>query len=288
MFDFAAAAPHPALQQSPEFASALAYTGRAPLKLSDGTLALQRGPLLMLPRYQAPARVLPDILVNQRRPVLLNPDFRDPDIEKIGAVPLIGPATTAELSLTGDLRAQLHQKWRNRLKHAEMQNLRVTRQNMPIDPAHWLLSADAAQQRTRRYRSWPAPLNCAFAKANPGQAKLFTAFAGKTPLAGLLLLRHGSVATYQIAHTTARGRHHSAQNLLLWCAMTWAARKDMQRLDLGLISTEDAPGLARFKLGTGAKPRKLGGTWIWWPPLGKTLRPLAAWDAKLMRDDWTG
>lgn len=282
MFDFAAIAPLPALQQSPEFAAALTLYGRAPLQLPNSTIALQRGPLLMLSRCQTPAGDLPEILASQRRPVLLNPDQPDPDIAQIGAVPLISPATIAELHLTGDLRSGLHQKWRNRLKHAEAQNLRATRQNMPVDPAHWLLSADAALQKARRYRNWPAALTCAFARANPSHAKLFTAFAGKTPVAGLLLLRHGSVATYHVAHTTARGRHHSAQNLLMWQAMTWAARKGVQRLDLGLISTEDAPGLARFKLGTGARMRQLGGTWLWWPRLGRTLRPLAALDAKLM------
>ncbi|MBO9453197.1 GNAT family N-acetyltransferase [Tropicibacter sp. R16_0] len=288
MFDFAASAPLPALQQSPEFAAALTRFGRSPLRLDDGTLALKRGPCLMLSRFQTKVRDLPTLLAGMHLPILLNPDYSAPDLSQIGALPLVSPATCAELDLTGDLRAGLHQKWRNRLKQAERQNLRVTRQNMPIDPRHWLLREDANRQRQRRYRNWPAALTSAFAETNPGKAKLFTAFADKIPIAGLLLLRHGPVATYHVAHTTARGRHHSAQNLLLWTAMTWAARKGGQRLDLGLISTEDAPGLARFKLGTGANPRKLGGTWIWWPPLGKTLRPLAAWDAKLMRDDWTG
>lgn len=288
MFDFAASPPLPALQQSPEFAAALTRFGKTPEHLADGTLALSRGPVLMLSRYGSRSRDLPGLLQGKRQLVLLNPDRPDPDLSRIGAVPLISPATVAELNLTGNTRANLHQKWRNRLCHAEKQNLRVTRQNMPVDPVHWLLRADTSQQRTRRYRNWPAALTCAFAEANPGQAKLFTAFAGETPVSALLLLRHGPVATYHIAHTTARGRHYSAQNLLMWQAITWAARKGVVRFDLGLVSTEDAQGLARFKLGTGAKLRPLGGTWIWWRPLGKTLRPLAALDAKLMSSGWTG
>ncbi len=288
MFDFAAARHLPALQQSPEIAAAITRYARAPLQLADGTLALKRGPLLMLSRYQISARALPALLKGNYGPVLLNPDFVDPDLSQIGALPLVSSTTCAELDLTGDLRGRLRQKWRNRLKRAEQHRLRVTRQNMPPDPRHWLLAEDATGQRQHRYRNWPTTLTCAYAETNPGHAKLFTAFADKSPIAGLLLLRHGSVATYHIAHTTAQGRHLSAQNLLLWHAMIWAARKGIQRLDLGLISTEDAPGLARFKLGTGAQMRRLGGTWIWWPPLGRTLRPLAALDAKLMRGDWTG
>ena len=84
-------------------------------------------------------------------------------------------------------------------------------------------------------------------------------------------------------HTTAAGRAVSAHTLLLWQAADWLASKGHDRLDLGLINTEDAPGLARFKLGAGACARPLGGTWIWWPPLGRTLRPLAALDRRLMR-----
>ncbi|WP_164658638.1 GNAT family N-acetyltransferase [Tropicibacter sp. Alg240-R139] len=288
MFDFAATDPLPALQQSAEFAAALVRFGRAPKYLADGSVAMKRGPLLMLSRYQTKTQDLPKVLAGFRGPILLNPDRFDPDLSQIGALPLFSPATCAELDLTGDLRARLHQKWRNRLKQAEQQNLRVARQNMPTDPHHWLLKEDAHRQRHRGYRNWPAALTCAFAERNPGQAKLFTAFVGKSPVAGLLLLRHGSVATYHVSHTIAQGRHLCAQNLLMWQAMTWAARKGLQRLDLGVISTEDAPGLARFKLGTGAQMRRLGGTWLWWPPLGRTLRPLAALDAKLMSGDWTG
>jgi len=123
--------------------------------------------------------------------------------------------------------------------------------------------------------------------ANPGQAKLFTAFDGRDPVAQMLFLRHGGGATYHIGHTTGRGRALSAHNLLLWNAMCWLAAKGHRRLDLGLISTDKAAGLARFKLATGATARALGGTWLWWPPLGRALRPLAALDRRAMLSRWT-
>ncbi|MEX0366202.1 MAG: GNAT family N-acetyltransferase [Ruegeria sp.] len=284
----------PPLQQSPEFAAALRAIGRPPLPLPDGTLALRRRicglPVTMLARSRPCPNALPDLLKEaglQNTLLVLSPDDPTRDLAHLGAVPVMSPATLAELDLTGDLRANLRGKWRNRLVHAEKQNLRVTRQNMPLDPAHWLFKEATAQQRQRGYRSWPTDLTLAYARENPGQAKLFTAFAGKTPVAAMLFLCHGRAATYHIGHTTARGRHHSAHTLLMWEAMRWLARKGHHRLDLGLISTEDAPGLARFKLGTGAQARPLGGTWLWWPRLGKTLRPLAALDARLMQSGWT-
>ncbi len=290
MFDAPPPATSSALQQSPEFAATLRDIGRPPRVLDDQTLAFHRRlpigiRLAVLSRAQVNIDTLPGSIRRaglHRTPLIINPDTPTPQLSEIGAVPLVSPVSVADLDLTGDLRAQLHQKWRNRLTYGESQSLRMTRQNMPLDPKHWLLTATQAQQRARRYKTWPVPLTLAYAQANKGQAKLFTAFADTTPVAAILILCHGDSATYHLGHTTARGRHHCAHNLLMWEAMVWLARKGHRNLDLGLISTEDSPGLARFKLGTGARPRRLGGTWGWWPILGQTLRPLAAMDTKLM------
>jgi len=301
MFDASPnALPPPALQQHPNFIAALRACGQAPLVL-DGPapLSLLRQtlwrclPLAMLVRGSIPsAPHLADSLISaglRRTPILISPDHPAPELAHIGAVALVSPASVAEIDLRLPVetrRAALHQKWRNRLTVVDSRlranALRLTRQNMPIDPNHWLLQAEAQQQRRRGYQSWPASLTLAYAAENPGQAKLFTVFQGRDPIAAMLFLRHGRGASYHIGHTTARGRAASAHTLLLWHAANWLAAKGHDRLDLGLINTEDSPGLARFKLGAGAHARALGGTWIWWPPLGRALRPLAALDRRLM------
>ncbi|MFD3189682.1 GNAT family N-acetyltransferase [Sedimentitalea sp. HM32M-2] len=293
MFDLT---PHdpapPALQQYPGFAAALRACGRAPLILDgdEPLLVLRRRfrgglrlAMLSRARMDDPADCLARLRQAGlgRSAVILSPDTPCPDLAQQGALALMTPASVAELDLTPDRdrrRAALHQKWRNRLKHAETGPLRVTRQNMPADPGHWLLVADALQQRRRGYRGWPAALTAAYAAENPGMAKLFTAFDGKTPVAAMLILRHGAGATYHIGHTDAAGRRMSAHNLLMWHASCWLAARGHTRLELGLIDTRHATGLARFKLGTGAHLRRLGGTWGWWPPLGRVLAPLAALD----------
>lgn len=288
--------PHRALQQTPEFARALRACGQPPLVLGGmkDTLVLHRrftggftAAMVNRASIAKPLRLL-EMLQEQglaRTPVILSPETPAPELARCGAVPLMSPAHAALLDLSGDpgqRRAALHQKWRNRLKHGESQGLRLTRQNLPNDPGHWLFQADARQQTVRRYRSWPLGLTLAFAKENKGQAKLFQAFDGTEPVAAILILTHGTGATYHIAHTTGRGKRLSAHNLLLWEAASWLAAKGVTRLDLGLVNTEDAPGLARFKLGTGARLHRLGGTWGYWPPLGRLLRPLAALDKRLM------
>ncbi|NSY37020.1 GNAT family N-acetyltransferase, partial [Leisingera sp. ANG59] len=283
------------LQQSPEFARALKACGQEPLTL-DGTMVLQRRlpgglRLAMVNRadLSSPAPLMSALRTSglHRAPLILSPESPAPHLARLGAVPLVSPAHAALWDLTGNpdqRRAALHQKWRNRLKHGEVQNLRLTRQNLPHDVRHWLFRADAKQQSARGYRSWPIGLTLAYARENRGQAKLFQAFEGKEPVAAILILTHGSTATYHIAHTTARGKQLSAHPLLLWEAANWLAAKGICRLDLGLINTEDAPGLARFKLGTGAHLHRLGGTWGFWPPLGRILSPLARLDCGLMGD----
>ncbi|TNJ44025.1 GNAT family N-acetyltransferase [Phaeobacter sp. B1627] len=285
----------PALAQSPHFVAALRHAGQAPLLLDrlQDMVVLRRTicglPCAMVNRADLvkPARLL-EILQEEglrRTPVILSPERPVPELARLGALPLMTPASVGTLAIhqnREDRRAGLEQKWRNRLSHAESQALRITRRNMPLSPDHWLLRADAAQQRRRRYRSWPVALTLAYAEANPGCAKLFEAFDDHERVAGILVLTHGEGATYHIAHSTERGKDLSAHNLLMWTAMDWLASKGIRQLDLGVINTEDAAGLARFKLGTGATVETLGGTWLFWPPLGRCLAPLASIDLNLM------
>ncbi len=290
MFDLGSAAVMPrtlkrtetirALPQSTEFSRAQQMLGQSPMRLDrvQDMLVLRRKvwglPVAMINRAELhkPARLL-EILQEEglrRTPVILSPERPVPELARLGAL---------DRALR---RSELEQKWRNRLSHAETQALRITRQNMPMAPDHWLLRADAAQQKRRRYRSWPTALTLAYGEANRGAAKLFEAHEGRETVAGILVHTHGDGATYHIAHSTDRGRGLSAHNLLIWNAMEWLASKGIRQLDLGVINTEDASGLARFKLGTGARLERLGGTWLYWPPMGRRLAPLASIDLNLM------
>lgn len=203
--------------------------------------------------------------------MLLNADGIDAhDLRVAGFWPLMTPATLALLPLDQPvrMRAAMQQKWRNRLNRAETAGLRIERRPLD-DPDHWLLQAEVAQARARGYRGWPPAFSAAFAAANPGAAQVFQARRGSERLAGLVILHHGTMATYHIGHSTAAGRAANAMNLLLWQAMQWLSAQRVGMLDLGTIDTQDAPGLARFKLGTGAAVHRLGGSWLWHPWLAR-------------------
>lgn len=211
--------------------------------------------------------------------VLLSPDQPGNWLRDIGAIRVARPVQVADLPLSRDpdtMRRAMHQKWRNRLRHAERQGLRVTTSAMSPDPNHWLLTADVIQAQARKYRGWPTALTLAWTQVAPGQTLYLEARDRKEPVAALLFLLHGTSATYHIGHTTDRGRASSAHNLLMWHAMQKLGRSGYQSIDLGRLHA-DTPGLNRFKLESGAVARELGGTWLYWRPMSRLLaRPRKA------------
>ena len=235
---------------------------------------ISRGPIWRsMPDVQALAHSLSGL----GKPVLLNAEDAAPqDLCRAGFLNLMSETTIARLHLGPDLRAQMHQKWRNRLRKAETLPLRVKSVAFPPDPGHWLLQAEIKQRQIRKYRGWPPAFAVAFTKANRGQAKLFVAMSKRQPVAGMLFLKHGRMATYHLGHSTPMGRAMNAHTLLLAHAAEFLARTGIEVLDLGAIDTERAPGLARFKLGTGAQAHKLGGTWLYTRKLAPIARGLQA------------
>lgn len=188
-----------------------------------------------------------------------------------GGVKLVEGAELAMVSLssTQAMKSRLHQKWRNQLRKAERSDLKVICQPLNAADHKWFLDAEMEQQRARRYRSYPTQFLLAYAAANKGDAQVYSAFKDGEPVAAMLMLRHGPMATYQAGVTTAAGRAHCAHNLLLWNMMCGLHKEGGTILDLG--RTDLSPGLRRFKLGTGAMTEQLAGTY--WMPFWAARRP---------------
>jgi len=272
MFDEALAPRSHPLMQDPAFAAALRLCGQAPVQLSGGLTVLQRRvagvPLAMLPRAIPPpdlSRQLEEVGLH-RRPLILSPERPCP---LPFAVRLAGSRVRAVLTLDEDaaaLRARLHPKWRNQLGAAEGRSVRVIRTRLPADPDSPVLATETAQSRARGYANWPVALTAAFAAVAPRQTHLFQAIANGDVVAHMLFLTHGSGATYHIGHITPRGKAVCAHNLILWEAARHLARLGCCHLDLGILD-DSTPDLNRFKLRTGARQQKTGGTHLIWRPL---------------------
>ena len=246
------------LQQSPNFARALTAYG-APVASSHPVILHRKfGPL---GRVAFASRAAPDAVADT--PVrILNGETPCPRAyRRAGFRQIITASHIAEWDLTQpDLRRTLHGKWRNQLRKGERNGLRI-REAPWEGRAHPMFQSAEALAHKRRYRNYPPLLLSAYAQMNPSDTVIFEAYDRGTLVAACLTLRHGKTATYQTAWANATGRALQAPRVVLFAAAQQMSTLGHDTLDLGVVETDHAPGLARFKLGTGADVRPLGGTW---------------------------
>ncbi|MBS1303712.1 GNAT family N-acetyltransferase [Loktanella sp. SALINAS62] len=272
------AAPPLALMQSPQMMRTLRALGRdariVPLDDAGQVAVIQRrvGPVSV--RFASRGPVFdPHTSTGQRIAALkalrlhvLNANGgTEPMCHAAGFRQVMTPATVAILPLCSDRDAQLVQtrgKWRNAARQAQRSGLVIRQAALRADSHNWLFDVDRAMARARGYRNLPAAVVTAYATSNPGLAQLFTAHIGAVPVAAMLMLLHGTTATYQIGWSDTAGRRHSAHHALLLHAADALRACGVLQLDLGTLDTINSPGLARFKLGCGAQALRLGGTWI--------------------------
>jgi hypothetical protein len=228
---------------------------------------ITRGPVwLGEPGTAERAAVLRRLRAGLMGPLLCNlPEAEDCEAAaEAGLAHLMTPGSVALLRTGPGLRDGMHGKWRNRLRAAERANLTV-RIAPPVPTSmEWLFRVDSAQQKSQRYRALPAVFTRAWHRVDPEGVVMLTAELDDEMVAAMLFLKHGTSATYHIGWTGPAGRAVSAGNLLLARAAERLCEMGVESVDLGLLDTETAPGLARFKLGMGAQPLTMGGTWIGW------------------------
>jgi hypothetical protein len=232
--------------------------------------AVLRGPVWLDADAAEKRAVLRSLLARwpkrRYRFLLVQPDAgAAPELAELGLRRVMTGSSTSWLDLRRDpeaMRKALDGKWRNQLRRAEEARL-------AIDQAHggkhvaWLLDKDQAQARARRYRGLGAALIQDIVAASARDSVLsLTAKLGVEPIAGVLLLRHGAAATYQVGWSGEAGRERHAHNLLLWRGALELRRRGVSWLDLGGVETTHAEGIARFKLGLGGGVTTLAGTYV--------------------------
>ncbi len=232
---------------------------------------LARGPVWLRPPPPDLARRAMRALATSLGGAALTLPIVTPETPQPGVLPLMTGQSLAELPLSKDtdaMRAALHGKWRNRLVRAEQSGLRVSRDIPSPAGLQWLLDREGEQRQTRGYAGLPDAFLDAWRQADlEAGLRLYTARLRGRSVAAMLFLDHAPGVTYHIGWSSRRGRNVSAHNLLLWRAARDFGAAGRLRLDLGTLDTVTAPGLARFKLGTGASVRRLGGAGLCWPGL---------------------
>jgi hypothetical protein len=199
-------------------------------------------------------------LARHAGPVVATPEEA---VAGLGLVPLVTPRHHALWDITpapGALRAAMDPRWRHALARAERAGPRIGRNRQGALAA--LIAAEGDQRRARGYRALPATFTRAFAE---GDARAVTVLDwrqdGRTE-AAIALLHHGSVATYHLAWAGPKARAAGLHRVMLWQAALSLRTAGVRRIDLGDVNSESAPGLALFKLGTGAALHRLGAT-VW-------------------------
>lgn len=265
------------LMQHPLFAATLARLGAAP-----DCIETPDGPVILTLRRLGPLRIAAAL----RAPPLSEPALRllrghglrlcEPEPEAAAALRGAGfrqvmtAAHIAELDLTGsaaDRRARMARKWRGHLNRAGRAGLALRDMAFHGAAADWLIAREGAMRAARRYRALHPDFARAWAAADPRAARLFVAYLDGSPVAAMLMLRHGRRATYHMGWSGPKGRSVSAHHLLLAHAAGWLAERGTTRLDLGTVDSLGNPGLAAFKTGSGSSIRALGGSWLAIPGL---------------------
>lgn len=226
--------------------------GQALVLERRGLQMVLRGPLWQAGTPDADRRRALRRLARRPGLTLVTPEA---DLRGFGLIPLVTPVHHAIWDLSGDLRAGLAGKWRNRLAVAERAGLRIARGGTRSLDA--LIAAEAAQRRQRRYRAHPA----AFSRALPVAAlRIFDWRHGGALGAGMAFVIEGGTATYHLGWAGEAARAAHVHPLMLFRAALALREEGVRWLDLGAVDTEQSPGLARFKLGTGAALRPLVAT----------------------------
>lgn len=253
-----------ALQQSLAYGAAMASLG-ARVRLAEvaglgRAMVLHRGGLRLINRGPifSPHATLRDrvqFLRSLARHAGLTVATFERHLGGFGLIPLITPRHHAIWDLRPlphTLRAALLGKWRNRLKAVEGLEIR------PAGPQARavLIAAEARQRAARGYRALPAT----FLDHWPEDQMLALQWCdGQEVQAGMVFLRHGRAATYHLGWASAVGRAAFAHGPMLWQAALALRAQGVEALDLGAVDSAN-PGLARFKLGTGAALHALGAT----------------------------
>jgi lipid II:glycine glycyltransferase (peptidoglycan interpeptide bridge formation enzyme) len=86
-----------------------------------------------------------------------------------------------------------------------------------------------------------------------------TAKLENNKIAAILILCHGTSATYQIGWSSEDGRTHSAHHRLLFESLSQLRARGITDLDLGGINDDSAKGVKTFKTGMGGETIQLAG-----------------------------
>jgi lipid II:glycine glycyltransferase (peptidoglycan interpeptide bridge formation enzyme) len=149
-----------------------------------------------------------------------------------------------------ELRKTLDRKWRNHLNKAERSNIEVV---ADVEGHHlevFLRNYDLYKSK----KNFEGPEGSFFKheieNALPFKdAIILWARIDKLPVAGIVVMRHGTSASYRLGWNSPEGRVAQAHYLLVWKAIEILKKQNIETFDLGGILAQDTTGFNTFKQG---------------------------------------
>lgn len=256
MFDFGETTGFVPFQQSHPYAAAVASCCARVSWLEGEVLAVERGRVRLISRISGHDGARLRRLARWPGLTFVTPEE---GVAGFGLVPLVTPMHQAVWAIGPDLRRDLRtgmaRNWRGHLRQAERAGLQVRRGGASVLEA--LIAAEAVQRAQRRYQALPM----GFSRALPRDALRLWEWRQDGALqAAMCFVVHGTSASYHLSWGSEVARVAGVHALMLVQAAEALRAEGVRWLDLGSVDTEKAPGLARFKLGTGAVLKRLGAT----------------------------
>lgn len=162
-----------------------------------------------------------------------------------------------------ELKKELDGKWRNQLKSAEKAGIQLHISCLDKE-FMWLMEKYKELQVAKGFRGPSIDLYTSFRNNafEPDHMLVMQAVHEGSPVAGLLISRHGASCTYTVGWNSFEGRRLNANNFLLWHAVIEMKKRGCLWFDLGGMDEEKVPEITKFKRGMGGEEYKLVGDWL--------------------------
>lgn len=149
-----------------------------------------------------------------------------------------------------DLRKNLDRKWRGHLNKSERSNIEVSVDLEGRNLDAFIRNYDLFKSK----KNFEGPEGSFFKheiqSALPFKdAIILWARIEKIPVAGVVVMKHGTSASYRVSWNSPEGRVAQAHYLLIWKAIEILKKQGIESFDLGGILANDKTGFNTFKLG---------------------------------------
>ncbi|MDP1730125.1 MAG: GNAT family N-acetyltransferase [Devosia sp.] len=157
------------------------------------------------------------------------------------------------------IHASFASTFRNRLRAAERSGitLAIVNDGAAVD---WMVARHADNMRNKRFRAADGTFIRELRAAAPDDYLVFQALLAGKPVAGMSVVRFGSVAEYHTGWFGPEGRQANSGNFLMWSIVREMKRRGCLQFDVGGLY--DSHRYTQFKRGMRGTEFSLAGEWI--------------------------